>query len=54
LRNKLGDEKFFQVMQEYFKEYEFKIATTADFIRVSEEVSGQQLDDFFNTWAYGK
>lgn len=54
LRNKLGDEKFFQVMQTYFKEYQFKIATTEDFIRVSEDVAGQQLDDFFNTWLYAK
>ncbi|MDF2839596.1 MAG: family metallopeptidase [Clostridia bacterium] len=54
LRNKLGDEKFFQVIQQYFKEFEFKIATTEDFIRVSEEVSGQQLDDFYNNWLYAK
>lgn len=54
LRNKIGDEKFFQVMQEYFKEYEFKIATTQDFIRVSEKVSGQDLDQFFNSWLYAK
>ncbi|OGO77113.1 MAG: hypothetical protein A2Y23_13715 [Clostridiales bacterium GWB2_37_7] len=54
LRNKLGDEKFFQVMKEYFKEYESKIATTEDFIRVSEKVSGQELDEFFNTWLYAK
>lgn len=54
LRNKLGEEKFFQIIQQYFKEFEFKIASTEDFIRVSEEVSGQQLDDFFNTWLYAK
>jgi hypothetical protein len=54
LRNKLGDEKFFQVMQEYFKEYEFKIASTEDFINISEKVAGQPLDDFFNTWLYAK
>jgi len=54
LRNKLGDETFFKIMKEYFKEYEFKIATTDDFIKVSENVSGQELDDFFNTWLYAK
>ena len=54
LRNKLGDEKFFQVMQEYFKEYEFKIASTKDFINVSEKVTGQKLDEFFNSWLYAK
>jgi aminopeptidase N len=54
LRNKLGDEQFFKIMQEYFKEYKFKIATTENFISVSEKVAGQQLDDFFNTWLYAK
>jgi hypothetical protein len=54
LRNKFGDEKFFQIMQEYFKEYEFKIAKTEDFMNVSEKVTGQQLDEFFNTWLYAK
>lgn len=54
LRNKLGDEKFFQVIQEYYKEFQFKIATTDDFINVSERVAGQELDDFFNTWLYAK
>jgi hypothetical protein len=54
LRNKFGDEKFFQIMQGYFKEYEFKIAKTEDFMNVSERVTGQQLDEFFNTWLYAK
>ncbi|MDF2566538.1 MAG: family metallopeptidase [Massilibacillus sp.] len=54
LRNKFGDEKFFQIMQEYFKEYEFKIATSEDFVNVSEKVTGQQLDEFYNTWIYAK
>lgn len=54
LRKLLGEEKFFEIMQAYFKQYEFKIATTEDFINVSEQVSGQQLDDFFSTWLYAK
>ncbi len=41
-------------MKEYFKEYEFKNATTDDFIKVSENVTGQELNDFFNTWLYAK
>lgn len=54
LREKLGDEKFFQVMQEYFSEYKYKIATTDDFISITERVAGQQLDDFFNSWLLAK
>lgn len=52
LRKKLGDETFFQIMQEYFKEFEHKNATTADFIKVSEKISGQDLKDFFDKWLY--
>lgn len=54
LRNKLGDETFFKIMKEYFKEFEFKNATTEDFIKVSENVSKQDLDAFFNSWLYAK
>ena len=54
LRNKLGDEKFYKIMQQYFEEYKFKIAKTEDFINISEKVAEQQLDEFFNSWLYAK
>jgi aminopeptidase N len=54
LRNKLGEEKFFEVMQEYFRQYQFKIATTEDFVDITEKIAGQELDDFFNSWLYAK
>jgi hypothetical protein len=54
LRKKVGDEKFFQILQEYYKEYQFKIATTKDFIEVGKKISGQDLDAFFDQWLYAK
>lgn len=54
LRNTLGDKTFFKVMQEYFKEFKYKNATTADFINVSEKVSGKDLSVFFEKWVYAK
>lgn len=54
LRSELGEDTFFKVMQEYFDQFKFKIATTEDFIRVSEEVSGRELDEFFKTWVYAQ
>lgn len=47
LRNKLGDDAFYKGMQAYFEEMKFKVATTADFIRIMEQSSGEDLSKFF-------
>ncbi len=48
IRRQVGDEAFFRIMQTYYKEYSFKNATTEDFLRVCEQVSGKEFDDLFN------
>ncbi|MHB1393901.1 MAG: M1 family metallopeptidase [Clostridia bacterium] len=48
IRRQVGDEVFFGIMQTYYKEYSFKNATTEDFLRVCEQVSGKEFDDLFN------
>ncbi len=50
LKYLLGDDKFDEVMQTYFARYQFKHPTTEDFVAVAEEVSGRQLDWFFDQW----
>jgi aminopeptidase N len=52
LRVKVGDETFFEILREYHSRYKYGNATTEDFIAVAEELSGQPLDDLFNTWLY--
>lgn len=52
LRLDLGDETFFDVLRTYAGRFAHSNATTADFIAVAEEVSGQQLDAFFHAWIY--
>jgi aminopeptidase N len=52
LRALVGDETFFEIMRTYYGRYQYANASTADFIAVAEEVSGQNLDDFFNAWLY--
>jgi aminopeptidase N len=32
--------------------YKYGNASNADFVAVAESASGQQLDDFFQTWIY--
>lgn len=52
LRLEIGDEAFFQTLQTYQQRFASEHAQIADFITVAEEVSGQQLDDFFEAWLY--
>ncbi len=53
LRNELGDKVFWQAIRKYYAEYRDSIASTADFQRVVEEVSGKDLKLFFEQWLYG-
>ncbi|MEZ4867593.1 MAG: M1 family metallopeptidase [Caldilineaceae bacterium] len=52
LRLHLGDERFFQLLHSYYERYRGGYATTADFIALAEEVSGEDLTAFFQAWLY--
>jgi aminopeptidase N len=52
LRGILGDEVFWKGIRTYYARYMNGSATTADFIRVMEETSGQDLKPFFDQWLY--
>lgn len=54
LRGVLGDELFFQSIYEYATNEDFRQAwaNTEDFQAVCEEVSGEDLDYFFQQWIY--
>ncbi|MCB0094904.1 MAG: M1 family metallopeptidase [Caldilineaceae bacterium] len=52
LRMTVGDDLFFQILQTYANRFAYGNASTADFIALSEEISGQELDDLFNAWLY--
>jgi len=56
LRGILGDEKFFQTLQEYLSEpaLAYSVATTEDFQRIAERVSNLNLKYFFDEWIYGE
>jgi len=53
LRGVLGDEDFFAGLQAYRESLGFASATTEQFRDVFEEVSGRDLDNFFEQWVYG-
>jgi aminopeptidase N len=52
LRNHLGREKMDELMQEYFRRYKFKHPTTADFIRLVDELAGEDFSSLLEQLAY--
>jgi aminopeptidase N len=52
LRHVLGSDVFFDVLAEYRTRHEYATATTAEFQSAAEDVSGRDLDWYFDTWVY--
>lgn len=53
LEHYLGWETMQQILRTYYERWHFDHPTTRDFIAVTEEVSGQELDWFFDQFVYG-
>jgi hypothetical protein len=53
LRHVVGDSTFFDILRAYYSEYAHGAVMTEDFQGVCEEVSGMDLDYFFDEWIYG-
>ena len=54
LRHKLGDETFWKGIRAYYKKYQNLNAMTSDFQQTMEEVSGENLSNFFQQWIFTK
>ena len=52
LRGMIGTDTFWKGIKTYYKEFQDLNATTDDFKRVMEEVSGRDLTVFFEQWLY--
>ncbi|NDK18275.1 MAG: M1 family metallopeptidase, partial [Zetaproteobacteria bacterium] len=52
LRRNLGDATFAKAYKTYYKTYKFKNADTENFKAIVQQVSGRNLDTFFNQWLY--
>jgi aminopeptidase N len=52
LRQKVGSHDFFVILRRWAQQNAYGNVTTAQFIRLSERVSGQDLDAFFQAWLY--
>jgi aminopeptidase N len=54
LRWEVGDSNFFNTLKAYFESFKYSNASTNDFKIICEEVSGKDLDKFFEQWVYSK
>ena len=52
LREKVGDFAFFQIMRTWATQNRYGNVTTAQFIALSEQISGIDLEHFFDVWVY--
>ncbi|GHH26452.1 M1 family metallopeptidase [Streptomyces rubradiris] len=52
LRERIGDPAFFRLLPTWTRLHRYGNASTADFVRLAERVSGRQLDDLFDTWLF--
>jgi aminopeptidase N len=52
LHARVGDEVFFDILRTYYDRYQYGNATTSDFIAIAEELSGEDLEAFFQDWLF--
>jgi aminopeptidase N len=52
LRHKVGDAKFFELLRTWTHDRHLANGTTAQFIALAEQVTGQDLTSFFRTWLW--
>jgi hypothetical protein len=52
LRKKIGDQAFFQALENYYQENKYQIATPDDLKGAFEQTYGQSLEDFYQEWLY--
>ena len=50
LRNRIGDEAFWTVLRTWVADHRHGNATTAELVALAEQVSGQDLGEFFEVW----
>lgn len=50
LRQAVGDELFFEILQTYYSRHRYRIATPESFLAVVESVTGDRHQDIFEKW----
>jgi hypothetical protein len=50
LRQEIGDLAFFTALRNYYQEYQFRIASGSDLLKIFELAAGRPLGDFYRKW----
>ena len=50
LRQRMGEEKFFELLHAYQHTYRYQIMTTTDYMRMAEEVANRYMNSLFREW----
>lgn len=50
LRREVDNEAFFVIPQAFLSRYRYTNASTFDFIDTANEISGRDLNEFFDSW----
>jgi len=54
LHEEVGDEIFYEIMQNYYTEYKYKLAQADDFVNIAEKTYGQSIAPLYNRWILGQ
>jgi aminopeptidase N len=54
LRRTVGDQAFFEALQAYYKDYQFRVATRDGLLADFNDASGDQLDALYQEWLYSE
>lgn len=54
IKEKYGKDVLYNILNEFFKRYRFKIASTSDFVNVCGDITGDDFTDLVNYWLYSK
>jgi aminopeptidase N len=52
IRNRVGTREFFRTLRVWVRDNPDGLGTTAEFKRLAERISGEQLDRLFRAWLY--
>ncbi|MCT4620037.1 MAG: M1 family metallopeptidase [Marinisporobacter sp.] len=54
IEKKYGEKDIYNILRSYYMDYQFKNATTYDFLKICEEITNDDFDDLANKWLYQK
>nr|BFE83623.1 hypothetical protein GCM10020093_062240 [Planobispora longispora] len=52
LRQRIGDQVFFDLLKTWTTDHKYGYVTTEEFIALAERLSGKQLDALFDVWLF--